>query len=60
LHASCYYAIAYHALYGTPVDPRLTAAFKEQIGAFDKAMPSATRLSSGSRSRTSRRRCRPT
>jgi hypothetical protein len=38
LHASCYYAIAYHPLYGTPVDPRLTAAFREQIGAFDKAM----------------------
>ena len=38
LHASCYYAIAYHPLYGTPVDPRLTAAFKQQIGAFDKAM----------------------
>ncbi len=60
LHASCYYAIAYHPLYGTPVDPRLSAAFREQIGCFEKAWPSATRPSSGSRSRSSRRRCRPT
>jgi hypothetical protein len=28
LRASCFYATAYHPLYGEPVDPRLVAAFR--------------------------------
>jgi hypothetical protein len=38
LRASCFYAASYHPLYGEPVDPRLIAAFRKQIAAFDKAL----------------------
>jgi pimeloyl-ACP methyl ester carboxylesterase len=38
LHASCCYAIAYHPIYGTPVDPRLVDSFHRQMEVFDKAM----------------------
>jgi len=38
LRASVFYASSYHPLYGTPVDPRLTAAFRKQVAAFDRAM----------------------
>lgn len=38
LRASCFYAAAYHPLYGTPVDPRLLAAFDKQMEAFRRAM----------------------
>lgn len=38
LRASCMYAAAYHPLYGTPVDPRLIAAFDKQMAAFRQAM----------------------
>ena len=35
--AACY-ATSYHPLYGAPVDPRLVAAFRTQIAAFDKGL----------------------
>jgi len=38
LHAACFYGVAYHPIYGTPVDPRLVDAFHAQMSAFDKAM----------------------
>lgn len=38
LRAGCFYAIAYHPLYGTPVDPRLVDTFGKQMKAFDRAM----------------------
>ncbi len=38
LRADCFYASSYHPLYGTPVDPRLVAAFRKQIDAFDKGL----------------------
>lgn len=38
VRASAFYAIAYHPLYGTPVDPRLVDAFHKQMSAFDRAM----------------------
>ncbi|QDQ97536.1 alpha/beta hydrolase family protein [Tomitella fengzijianii] len=38
LRASCMYAAAYHPIYGTPVDPRLLAAFDKQMDAFRTAM----------------------
>lgn len=38
LWASACYATSYHPLYGTPVDPRLTAAFRKQIAAFDAGL----------------------
>ncbi|WP_182357284.1 alpha/beta hydrolase family protein [Tomitella gaofuii] len=38
LRASCMYAAAYHPIYGTPVDPRLPAAFDKQMDAFRAAM----------------------
>jgi hypothetical protein len=31
LRASCFYALSYHPLYGEPVDPRLTAAFRAPL-----------------------------
>jgi pimeloyl-ACP methyl ester carboxylesterase len=37
LRATVYYMLAYHALYGVPVDPRLVEAFSSQRSAFDKA-----------------------
>ncbi len=38
LHASCFYAIAYHPIYGKPVDPRLVDCFHQQMEVFNKAM----------------------
>jgi alpha-beta hydrolase superfamily lysophospholipase len=38
LKASCFYGASYHPLYGRPVDPRLVAAFRNQIDAFNKAL----------------------
>ena len=38
LWAAVCYATSYHPLYGTPVDPRLTAAFRKQIAAFDAGL----------------------
>jgi hypothetical protein len=38
LRAAAYAGVAYHPLYGSPVDPRLRAAFDRQMGAFRQAM----------------------
>jgi len=38
LAAAACYASSYHPLYGTPVDPRLTGAFRTQIAAFEKGL----------------------
>ncbi len=38
LRACCLYGTAYHPLYGRPVDPRLLAAFRMQMAAFDSAL----------------------
>ena len=38
LAAAACYATSYHPLYGAPVDPRLVAAFRTQIAAFDKGL----------------------
>lgn len=38
LKASCFYGISYRPLFGRPVDPRLGAAFRKQIDAFDKGL----------------------
>ena len=38
LHAACFYAVAYHPIYGVPVDPRLVDSFHRQITVFDAAM----------------------
>ena len=37
LRASLYYCLAYHPLFGAPVDPRLLDAFRRQRAAFDRA-----------------------
>ena len=48
LHAASFYSFSYRPLFGEPVDPRLPAAFRKQMVAFDKAMdlsvPSIERL----------------
>ena len=38
LRASCAFAASYHPIYGEPVDPRLLAAFRKQMSAFDRAL----------------------
>jgi alpha-beta hydrolase superfamily lysophospholipase len=38
LRAGCFYSSSYRPLYGKPVDPRLIAAFRRQIGAFNKGL----------------------
>lgn len=38
LRASCHYALSYRPLFGSPVDPRLVAAFRKQIAAFDNGL----------------------
>ncbi len=38
LRASCHYAASYHLLFGAPVDPRLVAAFRKQMAAFDAGL----------------------
>ncbi len=38
LRASAFYAASFHLLYGAPADPRLLAAFRKQIAAFDQGL----------------------
>jgi pimeloyl-ACP methyl ester carboxylesterase len=38
LRAACFYSVAYHPLYGEPVDPRLLVAYDKQISAFNHAL----------------------
>lgn len=38
LRATCFLGMAYHPLYGTPVDPRLVDALHLQLDTFDRAM----------------------
>jgi len=38
LHAASFFSFSYRPLFGEPVDPRLPAAFRKQMNAFDKAM----------------------
>jgi alpha-beta hydrolase superfamily lysophospholipase len=38
LKASAFYSTSFHLLYGAPVDPRLTAAFRKETAAFDKGL----------------------
>lgn len=38
LRASCHYSLSYLPLFGDPVDPRLVAAFRKQIAAFDEGL----------------------
>ncbi|WP_428673581.1 alpha/beta hydrolase family protein [Reyranella sp.] len=38
LRASTFHATSFHPLYGAPVDPRLLAAFRKQVIAFDKGV----------------------
>jgi pimeloyl-ACP methyl ester carboxylesterase len=38
LHAASFYSFSYRPLFGEPVDPRLTGAFRKQMAAFDRAM----------------------
>jgi alpha-beta hydrolase superfamily lysophospholipase len=48
LRASCLLGVAYHPLFGKPVDPRLVDAFHLQVATFEKAMtigpPAAEKL----------------
>jgi alpha-beta hydrolase superfamily lysophospholipase len=38
LRASVFYATSFHPIYGKPVDPRLLAAFRKQVAAFDRGL----------------------
>jgi hypothetical protein len=38
LRAACLLGVAYHPIFGKPVDPRLVDAFHLQVATFDKAM----------------------
>ncbi|HEY1883394.1 MAG TPA: alpha/beta fold hydrolase [Candidatus Cybelea sp.] len=38
LRAACHYGSSYHLLFGAPVDPRLVAAFRKQIAAFNDGL----------------------
>lgn len=38
LRAASFYGAAYHPIFGAPVDPRLLAAFRRQIAAFDRGL----------------------
>lgn len=38
LKASCFYGKAYHPLFGAPVDPRVVAASRRQIAAFERGL----------------------
>ena len=42
LRAASFLTVAYHPLYGKPVDPRLSDAFERQVLAFDRAMALGT------------------
>lgn len=49
LRAACFYGAAYHPIFGAPVNPRLLAAFRKQMAAFDRglalAAPAVMRMS---------------
>jgi hypothetical protein len=38
LKASAFYSTSFHLLYGAPVKPRLTAAFRKEVAAFDNGL----------------------
>lgn len=38
LSASAFYGTSFHPLHGAPVDPRLLAAFRKEVAAFDKGL----------------------
>ncbi len=38
LRAASFYGAAYHPIFGAPVNPKLLAAFKKQIAAFDRGL----------------------
>lgn len=38
LRAACHYGSSYHMFFGAPVDPRLVAAFRKQIAAFNDGL----------------------
>lgn len=38
LRAACFYGKSFHPLFGEPVDPRVTAATRRQIEAFDRGL----------------------
>ncbi|WP_454914907.1 alpha/beta hydrolase family protein [Xanthobacter sediminis] len=38
LRASAYYGTSFHPLFGAPVDPRLSAAFRKQVQILDKGL----------------------
>ena len=38
LRASCFYGVSYRPLFGRPVDPRLVAAFRKQMDAFNRGL----------------------
>ena len=57
LAAAACYATSYHPLYGAPVDPRLVAAFRTQIAAFDKGLARLPDPAARWRSPTRARRC---
>ncbi|MGB7048874.1 MAG: hypothetical protein WBD57_11170 [Candidatus Cybelea sp.] len=38
LRAACHYGSSYHLFFGAPVDPRLVAAFRKQIAAFNDGL----------------------
>ncbi|KRE08017.1 lysophospholipase [Bosea sp. Root381] len=38
LRAAAFYGASYHPLYGAPVDPRLLAAYRQQIAAFERGL----------------------
>jgi hypothetical protein len=38
LKASAFYSTSFHLLYGAPVDPRLIAAFRKEVAAFDNGL----------------------
>ena len=38
LKASAFYSTSFHPIYGAPVDPRLTAAFRKEVAALDKGL----------------------
>jgi len=42
LRAASFLTVAYHPLYGAPIDPRLADAFERQMIAFDRAMSLGT------------------
>lgn len=38
LKASAFYGTSFHPIFGAPVDPRLTAAFRKEVAALDKGL----------------------